>query len=219
MIDPSFAADQQSRLQAALGTQGTPAAAKTGGAMTTGDIMALVAEVLTSAAENANEMRFQEGKASLGSVQASLKESQQAAAQKVQGAVQEREASTSMATGQMISAACSMAGALVGGAIGVARPNAQAAAQAASQFGSGLGNLIDGHYKLEAANSQFSARVFQANAELTQAYSQQSSTLGQRTQGSASDQGQAVQSLIRAFNEFISITNQSIMAQVNALKS
>ncbi|MDR0679168.1 MAG: hypothetical protein LBF24_02900 [Puniceicoccales bacterium] len=213
VIDPVFAAEQQGRLRGAL-RAGARGATPADGGMTTGDIMALIAEVLTKAADNANEMRYQESQASLSGIQASRREAEMAAELKKQSAEKDRSAAEKQATGQIVSGFVSGLTALIGGGLTVAKP---AVSQVFSQVGSSAGSVTEGFFKLQAAGLQLSSKLDLAQADLVAAYGQQDSTLAQRTQSSAQDQGQLMQTLIRAFNELISAMNQTIIAQTQAV--
>jgi hypothetical protein len=203
LITPECAADAHGRLGAAQ--SGTDAAGKQ---MTTSDIMGLIAEVLARTAVNSNEMRYQESKASLSGIEQSLEEAKQAAALKIEGAKEQRQASEALAEGEIASGAVDLMGGLGASIIGGYNgPVGQTMGQAAG----GIGKIVDGAYKLKAAGYQYSATLHQAEADLMQSYSQQSGTMAQRAQSSSQDQGQAVQGALRALTDLINQLTQTTM--------
>jgi hypothetical protein len=180
--------------------------------------MALIAEVLSKTAQNANEMRFQESQASLSGIQQSLVEAKQAAQKKIESAEEQKEASIDLAHAELWSGFISAAGA-IGGLIAGAFPEGAAAAQSINQLGSSIGQIVSAVYKLSAADHQYKSAVLDAAANLLQSYSQQTNTLASRAQSSAQEQGQIAQSVLRSLQELISLINQTTQGIGQSIRS
>jgi hypothetical protein len=181
-----------------------------GGSVTTTDIMALLAEVLSQTAQNANQMRAEESKSSLAGLQQSVQLSEKAASLKVDAAGKQRAASEALATGEMWSGAANLAGGFAQAGAGFF--GKQALGQGLGQGIGAVGQLVEGGYKHAAAGYQYGATLDQAQADLVQSYSQQAGTMAQRTQSSAQEQGQTLRSSLDVLTSIVSAINQTTMA-------
>ena len=177
--------------------------------LTTSDIMELIAQVLSATARNANEMRLQESKASLSSIQESLALSEQAAKLKVEAAEKQKEASVQLAIGQLVSGISDLVGG-VGGVLASFR-NKPELANLLGQTGRGIGTGVEAIFKTRAAAFQYESSIANASAELAQAYGQQASAIGQRAQSSAQDQGAVVRSTLDTLTALVNALNQTLI--------
>jgi hypothetical protein len=179
------------------------------GALTTNDIMALIAEVLTRAARNANDMRQEESISSLANIQQSLDLGLKAAAKKEESAIHQKAAGDLQAWGQMFTGAFEA----IGGALQFGASYAGASEAKAMVFGQGfkgIGSIGDSILKLYGNKEQYMATSCLATGDALQATGQQAGAIGNRAQNSAQDQGQILRSMLDALSAISNAATQTI---------